>query len=58
MLTARTQDSDIKQGQKLGADVYMKKPFKSEEILSVIQNLLGITEVENNLNNKANDRKK
>ena len=41
MLSAKAQDSDKKKGQEAGADVYVKKPFKSEELLEVIQRLMG-----------------
>ena len=40
ILTARAQKSDEKQGIEAGADAYVKKPFKSEELLQVIENLL------------------
>jgi len=40
MLTARAQESDKKQGEEAGADAYVKKPFKSEELLNVIEKLL------------------
>jgi two-component system, OmpR family, alkaline phosphatase synthesis response regulator PhoP len=40
MLTARAQESDRKQGQEAGADAYVKKPFKSEELLELIADLL------------------
>lgn len=40
MLTARTQDSDAKKGKEVGADAYVKKPFKAEELLKTISNLI------------------
>jgi len=40
MLTAKVQDKDVKQGVEMGADAYMTKPFKSEELLARIQKLL------------------
>ena len=40
MLTARAQESDRKQGKEAGADAYVKKPFKSEDLLQIIQELL------------------
>ena len=41
MLTARSQQADKDTGAAVGADAYMTKPFKSEELLSVITKLLG-----------------
>jgi DNA-binding response OmpR family regulator len=40
MLTARSQQKDIEQGTEMGADAYMTKPFKSEELLEKIKTLL------------------
>lgn len=40
MFTARTQESDILKGKEVGANAYVKKPFKSEELLKVISDLL------------------
>ena len=40
MLTARAQESDRKQGEEAGANLYIKKPFKSEELLEAIESLL------------------
>jgi DNA-binding response OmpR family regulator len=40
MLTARTQDSDVLKGKEVGADSYMKKPFKAEELLKTIKTLI------------------
>ncbi|MBN1521145.1 MAG: response regulator [Candidatus Aureabacteria bacterium] len=40
MLTARAQESDKKQGREAGADAYVKKPFKSEELLDIIERFL------------------
>ncbi len=40
MLTARTQDSDIKCGKEMGVDAYLTKPFKSEELLAKIKELI------------------
>ena len=40
MLTARVMGSDRTEGYKAGADVYLTKPTRPEEILAVIRNLL------------------
>lgn len=40
MLTARGQDEDRLKGEQMGADFYMTKPYKSEELLEKINELL------------------
>ncbi len=40
MLTARSQQSDRETGLSVGADAYLTKPFKSEELLETINKLL------------------
>ncbi len=40
MLTARSQEKDQWQGKKCGADAYICKPFKAEELLETIGSLL------------------
>jgi DNA-binding response OmpR family regulator len=40
MLTARTQERDIEEGMRVGADAYMTKPFKNEALLAQIEQLL------------------
>ncbi|MBA4386996.1 MAG: two-component system response regulator [Verrucomicrobia bacterium] len=40
MLTARSQQTDRDTGQAVGADAYLTKPFKSEELLAAIAKLL------------------
>ena len=40
MLTAKVQQTDVEQGLATGADAYMTKPFKSEELLAEIRKLL------------------
>jgi DNA-binding response OmpR family regulator len=42
VLSARSQASDIKMGMEVGADLYITKPFKSEELLGVVSKLLGV----------------
>ena len=41
MLTARSQQSDKDTGMNVGANVYMTKPFKSEELMANIKQLIG-----------------
>lgn len=41
MLTARTQESDKKLSEEVGADVYITKPFEWQTLLSKIKELLG-----------------
>ncbi|UCG35811.1 MAG: response regulator [Candidatus Omnitrophota bacterium] len=41
MLTARTQEADIKMGKEVGADEYITKPFEPKILLEKISNLLG-----------------
>ena len=40
MLTARSQQQDKDTGLAVGADAYMTKPFKSEELLETMAKLL------------------
>lgn len=40
MLTARSSSEDVVQGLDLGADDYLKKPFKLEELLARVRALL------------------
>jgi two-component system, OmpR family, alkaline phosphatase synthesis response regulator PhoP len=40
MLTARSQESDVDEGMRVGADAYMTKPFKNEILLGQIEQLL------------------
>jgi len=40
MLTARSQEKDISEGLKAGADAYMTKPYDPEEFLAQVAKLL------------------
>ncbi len=40
ILSAKVQQSDIDRGSEVGADAYLSKPFKSEELLAKIEELL------------------
>lgn len=41
LLTARAQLADIQKGLNMGADAYLAKPFDPEDLLSVVQSLIG-----------------
>lgn len=41
MLTAKSQKEDKEWGAKVGADLYMTKPFEAKEILDKIKELVG-----------------
>ena len=40
MLTARSQERDVDEGMRVGADAYMTKPFKNDMLLWQIEQLL------------------
>jgi DNA-binding response OmpR family regulator len=41
LLTARTQETDIQRGFASGADDYIRKPFRPEELRARVQAILG-----------------
>ena len=42
ILSAKVQKSDIERGEEVGAAAYITKPFKSEELLAKIKELLSM----------------
>ncbi|MDI6774494.1 MAG: response regulator [Verrucomicrobiota bacterium] len=42
ILTARSQQSDRETGMACGADAYMTKPFRSEELLELMRKLMPV----------------
>ena len=40
MLTARTQSSDVNQAVSLGANAYIKKPFKADDLREKVEEIL------------------
>jgi DNA-binding response OmpR family regulator len=42
LLSARVQQSDVERGIDAGADVYLAKPFKAQELVDAVEALLGL----------------
>ena len=42
LLTARTQEADVQAGMAAGADLYLTKPFSPLELLTVVEEALGL----------------
>lgn len=41
MFSAKVQKRDIERGKEMGADAYITKPFKADELLAKMKELLG-----------------
>jgi DNA-binding response OmpR family regulator len=41
LLSARVQESDVERGLDAGADAYLAKPFKAQELVAAVEELLG-----------------
>jgi DNA-binding response OmpR family regulator len=41
LLSARVQESDVARGIDAGADAYLPKPFKAQELVAKVEELLG-----------------
>jgi DNA-binding response OmpR family regulator len=41
LLSARVQEGDVARGMDAGADAYLAKPFKAQDLVSKVQELLG-----------------
>jgi DNA-binding response OmpR family regulator len=41
LLSARVQESDVTRGFEAGADAYLAKPFKAQDLVAKVQELLG-----------------
>lgn len=46
LLTAKGQEYDRQQGKKVGADIYMTKPFDPDELFELAENVLKLRENE------------
>jgi len=44
LLSARVQEGDVARGMDAGADAYLAKPFKAQDLVAKVQELLGEVE--------------
>jgi CheY-like chemotaxis protein len=42
LLTAKTQEADVRAGAEAGADLYLTKPFSPLQLLTVVEEALGL----------------
>ncbi len=49
MLTAKVSPADIARGEKVGADCYITKPFKSARVMETIQRVLASRQPQNSM---------
>jgi DNA-binding response OmpR family regulator len=43
LLSARVQEGDVARGMDAGADAYLAKPFKAQDLVSAVEELLAAT---------------
>jgi DNA-binding response OmpR family regulator len=41
LLSARVQEADVERGMESGADAYLAKPFRADDLLEQVRSLLG-----------------
>ena len=46
MLTARSQEKDVKEGMNSGADAYLTKPYETDEFVAKVKSLLEKTDLQ------------
>jgi DNA-binding response OmpR family regulator len=46
LLSARVQEGDVARGMDAGADAYLVKPFKAQELVAKVEELLGEVDVQ------------
>jgi len=42
LLSARVQEADIERGVGAGADAYLAKPFRAQDLVATVEELLGV----------------